>query len=78
MSLNGFFSANLSKAAWGAFEKEESQLMIRSYEVGVLFTPKRSVCWILIIVFMYKILLKIIFLFPFIEFLLISNPPFCC
>ncbi|XP_033125892.1 tyrosyl-DNA phosphodiesterase 1-like isoform X2 [Anneissia japonica] len=33
-------SANLSKAAWGALEKKEAQLMIRSYEIGVLFLPK--------------------------------------
>ncbi|XP_060081210.1 tyrosyl-DNA phosphodiesterase 1-like [Ylistrum balloti] len=33
-------SANLSKAAWGAMEKKGSQLMIRSYELGVLFIPK--------------------------------------
>ncbi|XP_076098892.1 tyrosyl-DNA phosphodiesterase 1-like [Mytilus galloprovincialis] len=33
-------SANLSKAAWGALEKKGSQLMIRSYELGVLFLPK--------------------------------------
>eukprot|EP00112_Aurelia_sp_Birch-Aquarium-sp1_P011572 Seg2431.4 transcript_id=Seg2431.4/GoldUCD/mRNA.D3Y31 product="Tyrosyl-DNA phosphodiesterase 1" protein_id=Seg2431.4/GoldUCD/D3Y31 len=32
-------SANLSKAAWGAFEKNDSQLMIRSYEIGVLMLP---------------------------------------
>ncbi|CAH8663830.1 unnamed protein product [Heterobilharzia americana] len=32
-------SANLSKAAWGAYEKSGSQLMIRSYELGVLFLP---------------------------------------
>ena len=32
-------SANLSKAAWGAFEKKETQLMIRSYEMGVLLFP---------------------------------------
>jgi tyrosyl-DNA phosphodiesterase-1 len=32
-------SANLSKAAWGVFEKNNSQLMIRSYEIGVLFLP---------------------------------------
>ena len=32
-------SANLSKAAWGALEKKGSQLMIRSYEAGVLFLP---------------------------------------
>lgn len=33
-------SANLSKAAWGSLEKKASQLMIRSYEIGVLFLPK--------------------------------------
>ncbi|RUS73000.1 hypothetical protein EGW08_019248 [Elysia chlorotica] len=33
-------SANLSKAAWGALEKKGSQLMIRSYELGVLFLPQ--------------------------------------
>ena len=33
-------SSNLSKAAWGALEKQESQLMIRSYELGVLFLPQ--------------------------------------
>nr|CAH8872742.1 unnamed protein product [Trichobilharzia regenti] len=32
-------SANLSKAAWGSYEKSGSQLMIRSYELGVLFLP---------------------------------------
>jgi len=32
-------SANLSKAAWGNFEKNESQYLIRSYELGVLFLP---------------------------------------
>lgn len=32
-------SANLSKAAWGALQKNNSQLMIRSYELGVLFFP---------------------------------------
>ncbi|XP_063727676.1 tyrosyl-DNA phosphodiesterase 1-like isoform X2 [Symsagittifera roscoffensis] len=35
-------SANLSKAAWGLLEKNGSQLMIRSYELGVLFTPQES------------------------------------
>lgn len=34
-------SANLSKAAWGAFEKNETQLAIRSYELGVLFLPQQ-------------------------------------
>ncbi len=33
-------SANLSKAAWGAFQKNGSQLMIRSYEMGVLLLPE--------------------------------------
>lgn len=33
-------SANLSKAAWGSFQKNETQLMIRSYELGVLFVPQ--------------------------------------
>lgn len=32
-------SANLSKAAWGCLEKKGIQLMIRSYELGVLFMP---------------------------------------
>lgn len=33
-------SSNLSKAAWGSLEKKGAQLMIRSYEIGVLFLPK--------------------------------------
>jgi hypothetical protein len=33
----------LSKAAWGMLEKKGSQLMIRSYELGVLFLPKAFV-----------------------------------
>ena len=37
------FSANLSKAAWGTLEKNGQQLMIRSYEIGVLFLPKDQV-----------------------------------
>lgn len=32
-------SHNLSKAAWGTLQKKETQLMIRSYELGVLFLP---------------------------------------
>ncbi|XP_010125710.1 PREDICTED: tyrosyl-DNA phosphodiesterase 1 [Chlamydotis macqueenii] len=36
-------SANLSKAAWGALEKNGTQLMIRSYELGVLFLPSAYV-----------------------------------
>ena len=39
------FSANLSKAAWGTLEKNGQQLMIRSYEIGVLFLPKDQVWW---------------------------------
>ncbi|KAJ1367571.1 tyrosyl-DNA phosphodiesterase 1 [Parelaphostrongylus tenuis] len=31
-------SANLSKAAWGDFQKTKTQLMVRSYELGVLIT----------------------------------------
>ncbi len=38
------FSANLSKAAWGCFEKKGTQLKIRSYEIGVLFLPSDFVC----------------------------------
>ncbi|XP_069772013.1 tyrosyl-DNA phosphodiesterase 1 isoform X2 [Narcine bancroftii] len=33
-------SANLSKAAWGTLEKNGFQLMIRSYELGVLYLPE--------------------------------------
>ncbi|CAG2114206.1 unnamed protein product, partial [Medioppia subpectinata] len=33
-------SANLSKAAWGQLEKNDTQLAIKSYEIGVLFIPK--------------------------------------
>eukprot|EP00897_Mesotaenium_endlicherianum_P008277 jgi/Mesen1/7478/ME000039S06689 len=32
-------SSNLSKAAWGALQKGGAQLMVRSYELGVLFLP---------------------------------------
>ncbi|KAG6554736.1 hypothetical protein Mapa_003755 [Marchantia paleacea] len=32
-------SSNLSRAAWGSLQKLSSQLMIRSYELGVLFLP---------------------------------------
>ncbi|KAI4885247.1 hypothetical protein NFI96_003116 [Prochilodus magdalenae] len=32
-------SANLSKAAWGAMEKNNTQVMVRSYELGVLYLP---------------------------------------
>lgn len=33
-------SANLSKAAWGTLQRNDSQFMIRSYELGVLFLPQ--------------------------------------
>ncbi|KAJ8792137.1 hypothetical protein J1605_019988 [Eschrichtius robustus] len=39
-------SANLSKAAWGALEKNGAQLMIRSYELGVLFLPSAFELWV--------------------------------
>uniref|UniRef100_H2Y640 Tyrosyl-DNA phosphodiesterase 1 n=1 Tax=Ciona savignyi TaxID=51511 RepID=H2Y640_CIOSA len=35
-------SANLSKAAWGALEKNKTQLSIKSFELGVLFLPPKS------------------------------------
>lgn len=34
-------SSNLSKAAWGSLEKKNTQLAIKSYELGVLFLPQR-------------------------------------
>jgi len=34
-------SSNLSKAAWGELQKGQSQLMIRNYELGVLFLPSK-------------------------------------
>ena len=36
-------SANLSQAAWGVSEKNNSQLYIKSFEIGVLFLPQRIV-----------------------------------
>ncbi|GMF64562.1 unnamed protein product [Phytophthora lilii] len=33
-------SSNLSKAAWGTFQKNKTQFMIRSYELGVMFLPQ--------------------------------------
>ena len=36
-------SANLSQAAWGVSEKNNTQLYIKSYEIGVLFLPQRIV-----------------------------------
>ncbi|KDO33589.1 hypothetical protein SPRG_19221 [Saprolegnia parasitica CBS 223.65] len=40
-------SANLSQAAWGSYQKQKSQFMIRSYELGVLFlpTPSQRLVW---------------------------------
>lgn len=32
-------SSNLSKAAWGSLQRNDTQLMVRSYELGVLFLP---------------------------------------
>uniref|UniRef100_M4B9X5 Tyrosyl-DNA phosphodiesterase n=1 Tax=Hyaloperonospora arabidopsidis (strain Emoy2) TaxID=559515 RepID=M4B9X5_HYAAE len=32
-------SSNLSKAAWGTLQKNKTQFMIRSYELGVMFLP---------------------------------------
>ncbi|CAI5700601.1 unnamed protein product [Peronospora effusa] len=32
-------SSNLSKAAWDTFQKNKTQFMIRSYELGVMFLP---------------------------------------
>ena len=34
-------SANLSQAAWGVSEKSNSQLYIKSFEIGVLYLPSR-------------------------------------
>eukprot|EP00760_Papus_ankaliazontas_P025505 PhM_4_TR2751/c0_g1_i1/m.83854/K10862/TDP1; tyrosyl-DNA phosphodiesterase 1 len=36
-----FTSSNLSKAAWGQYQKQDTQLCIRSYELGVFFRPPR-------------------------------------
>lgn len=36
-------SANLSKAAWGDLQKNKTQLMVRSYELGVLITDPARV-----------------------------------
>jgi len=35
-------SKNLSKPAWGSLQKQNTQLMIRHYEAGILFLP--SLC----------------------------------
>eukprot|EP00759_Apiculatamorpha_spiralis_P009761 PhF_6_TR16944/c0_g1_i1/m.25532/K10862/TDP1; tyrosyl-DNA phosphodiesterase 1 len=34
-------SANLSKAAWGQSQVQDTKLCVRSYELGVLYTPTR-------------------------------------
>ncbi len=36
-------SANLSKLPWGALEKNSTQIMVRSYELGVLYLPSAFV-----------------------------------
>lgn len=41
--LSTLHSANLSKAAWGALEKNNTQMMVRSYELGVLYLPSAFV-----------------------------------
>ena len=35
-------SSNLSMAAWGQLQKNETQLFIRHYEIGVLFLPEEN------------------------------------
>ena len=55
--LSRNFSANLSKAAWGAFEKNDSQLMIRSYEIGVLMLPQNFVS-LLSLNFLHMVMLR--------------------
>lgn len=32
-------SSNLSRAAWGEYQKDKTQMYIKSYELGVLFCP---------------------------------------
>lgn len=32
-------SANLSRAAWGEYQKNKTQMYIKSFELGVLFCP---------------------------------------
>lgn len=43
LSAGILHSANLSKAAWGALEKNNTQMMVRSYELGVLYLPSAFV-----------------------------------
>lgn len=33
-------SSNLSRAAWGEYQKNNTQIYIKSFELGVLFYPK--------------------------------------
>ena len=35
-------SANMSQAAWGSLQKKGTQLMIRHFEIGVLFVPPQD------------------------------------
>lgn len=35
-------SANMSQAAWGTLQKKDTQLMIRHFEIGVLFVPPQD------------------------------------
>lgn len=55
-------SANISKSAWGTFNKGNRALRINSYEVGVLFLPKFIVgVFILFIYFFYFIMFGSLF-----------------
>ncbi len=38
-------SANCSQAAWGILQKENKQLYIKSYEIGVLYHPRTIKSW---------------------------------
>ena len=35
-------SHNLSPAAWGKYEKKESQIYIKNYELGIIFLPREN------------------------------------
>jgi hypothetical protein len=39
-------SHNLSKAAWGALQKNETQLYIMHFELGVLLLPSLEEVWL--------------------------------
>ena len=47
-------SSNLSKAAWGKYEKNETQIHVMSYEIGVLFIP--SIVSSVFLIFIYSFL----------------------